>query len=100
MTPSDWRRIMVAFAIIAVAWAIGGFIAARNYTQIRHNQDHLENLAVNVTASLCLQAYAPETGANNEASLAQRYVEDLPIPLTNDVCKRALAKSREQVKGD
>jgi hypothetical protein len=100
MTKADWRKIIAAFSILAVLWTIGGFIAASNYNRISDEEDRLATLSVNATAALCLQAYAPEEGDPSEKSLVVSYVDELPIPLSNDVCRRAVAKARALIEGD
>lgn len=100
MTPTDWRRILIAFSVLAVAWCGAGFIVFRNYNTLQDQQDRVSDLAVNVTASLCLQAYAPESGGHpTERELVEEYVRNLPIPVDISVCKQAIAKARNQIEG-
>jgi hypothetical protein len=60
MQRRDCTRIIVAFAILAIAWLVAGFLILHQQREIEDNLDRLERLAINVTASLCLQAFAPE----------------------------------------
>jgi hypothetical protein len=70
-----------------------------NYNALHTQQTHLEELSVNVTASLCLQAYAPEQGDPSEADLVRDYVAGKPIPLDQfgPECQRAVSAAREQI---
>jgi hypothetical protein len=108
---ADWRRILAAFGVLAVAWTIGGFVAfdqqgrierhakslAASAARIKANNGRLAELTVNVTAALCLAEYAPERGPKAERTLAQRYVGGQTVPLTNEVCKQAVEKARLQL---
>lgn len=103
MTPADWHRIIAAFLIFGVLWAIGGFIAWDNQQRLEDDEERTARLAANVTATLCLQAYAPEEGDPSERGLVLRYIEDQPIPLDlfgSDVCREALQKSQRQIAGE
>jgi hypothetical protein len=102
MTKADWRRIIAAFAVLAIMWMVGGFIAASNQVDlgrdqelIERNQDSIAELTINVTASLCLQAYAPENGPTTEKTLVEQYVNDQATPIS-PICRRAIEKAREQ----
>jgi hypothetical protein len=110
VTRADWKKIIIAFLVLAVLWAVGGFIAAYNvHTLVRHQheidreQDALVELAVNTTASLCLQDFAtdaPGKGHKSEAQLVEDYVHGREIPLDQfgPTCPAAVKLAKEQIQ--
>jgi hypothetical protein len=83
------------YVLLAIGAIVTLALIANQTNRIESNTDRLEDFAVDVTASLCLQAYAPE---GEEQQLIRRFVAGLPIPLTNEVCKDAVALARRQVE--
>jgi hypothetical protein len=111
-----WILICIAYVLGAGAALAGAVALSVQFDRlddqqqaIKANASRLAQLAINITAAQCLQAYAPEQprapaagkAGEDEKQLVQDYVHGDVIPLSQygDVCPRAVALAKAQIAG-
>ena len=94
MTRRAWLLIAGAYALLVIGGLVTLALIHGNANRIEAKADSLEQLTIDVTAAICLQAFASEPG---ERALVKAFVDGTPVPLDNETCQRAVAIARRQV---
>jgi hypothetical protein len=95
VTQRAWILVTTAYVIGALGLLIAIAMVQEQAQSLERSRDTLSDLAINVTASICLQAFAPE---EREPDLIVMYVEGREILIEEPVCLQAVKRAREQIE--
>ena len=94
VTDRAFWLVVGAYMLLAMGAGVTLALIDRNTDRLEDEQQRLERFAVDVTASICLQAFASEPG---EQVLVKAFVDGTPIPLDNQTCQEAVRLARRQL---
>jgi hypothetical protein len=97
MSRRAWLLVGAAYVIGAIGLLIAIGLVERQANNVEHKEAAIEALTVNITAAICLQAFASEPA---ERLLVPDLVTGHPMPLDNEACQRAVVLARQLIDAD